>query len=328
MGFPGTRFGAKLRHVRGGRLALLLLIGCEGRRPPTPPPEVRAGASAKGNLAATSPSPDSRPASAGRSGVVLLDVTSEREASVVAVVERPGWRPPGGSLGTEVLRRIVRPGAIYLGLPQAAGSKEPIPVGQGKLSGEIREECGYYAAALVDPTDGRGFAVVGATSATARPNITPRLQELAVQPSYIEAVRELVKRVAKQKVTPTIERAYEIDLDGNGKPETLLQATHPDLNGDPAKYLRKYYSVLVVLSDVPGAEPVFTGYLQGARNFAFFEVLTIDSAADVDGDGKPELLVRARTAEGWQTQAFRYDGGLKEIFRSVGGEGQCPGAAD
>jgi hypothetical protein len=60
------------------------------------------------------------------------------------------------------------------------------------------------------------------------------------------------------------------------------------------------------------------------KDWAFFEVLTLDSVADVDLDGKRELLVRVRHAEGWQTQVFRYDGKLKELFRSVGGEGECP----
>ena len=286
------------------------------------------GAAAGDNRVPVSLSPASVPAAAGRSGTVLLDVTSEREASVVAVVERTGWKAPGGALGIQALGQIVRRGSSYLGLPQAGDSKAQTPVGQGKLSGEIRQECGYYAAVLAAPTDGRGFAVVGTTSGTARPNITSRLHDIAVDPRHVEAVRDLIKRLAKQKVAPNIERAYEIDLDGNGKPETLLQATHPDLNGDPAKYLRNHYSLLVVLPDVPAAEPAFTGYLQGARELAFFQVLTIDSAADVDGDGRPELLVRARNAEGWQTQVFRYDGSLKEIFHSVGGEGQCPGPAD
>jgi hypothetical protein len=57
-------------------------------------------------------------------------------------------------------------------------------------------------------------------------------------------------------------------------------------------------------------------------------VLTLDAVADVDLDGKLELLVRARHAEGWQTQIFRYSGALSEIFHSVGGEGQCPGASE
>ena len=61
---------------------------------------------------------------------------------------------------------------------------------------------------------------------------------------------------------------------------------------------------------------------------ASFEVLTLDAVADVDLDGTLELLVRARHAEGWQTQVFRYNGELNEVFHSVSGEGQCPAARE
>jgi hypothetical protein len=50
--------------------------------------------------------------------------------------------------------------------------------------------------------------------------------------------------------------------------------------------------------------------------------------ADVDLDGKRELLVRARHEEGLADAGLSLRRELEELFHSVGGEGECPGSSE
>jgi hypothetical protein len=298
------RFGVLVRRTTF--YLTIVGLGCALRAAPAAEPH-----------AAAAPAPAAAPVEMHVS--ILLDLKDEREANVVAVIKGREWQEPFSA--REILRRLAKQRAAYQVLRSA--TEETAGPGTGHLSGKLREECAEFFLRLAVPTAARGFAVVsaGGPSEPVRP-VT--LQSAKIEPAYTAAVAAIVARASKRKISPAIEHAYRIDLDGNGKPEVILQATHPDLNGAPAKYKPQYYSLIVVLPDTPGAEPVFTGYLQADKDMAFFEVLTVDSVADVDFDGKRELLVRARHDEGWQTQVFAYDGKLKELFRSTGGEGECP----
>lgn len=219
------------------------------------------------------------------------------------------------------LGRLARPGTTYHTLPDASEGQRGSTT--GKLAGKLVENCGDYYIGLAPPPPLGRFGVINVNSAG--DHVRPvEVQSVKIEPAHVAAVAGVIARLSKLKVVPTIERAYRADVDGNGKPEVILQATHPDLNGDPADYKRHYYSLIVVLPDVPGAEPAFTGYLQAVKDMASFEVVALDSVADVDLDGSAELLVRARHNEGWQTQVFAYDGKLHELFHSVGGERECP----
>lgn len=310
--------------------SLLLVMGC-ACQPSAPPPTGTAGAHA----ASQTVTPVNRPAAPPSRGTVseprlaaLLDISSEREATLLAIVGSQGWQAVD-VVGTGAIDRLSARGLSFQGIspatdPPAAGATSE---GTGTLAGGARTHCGDYYLPLARPAAVHGFAVVlaGGSEKDRAAMTTPRLQPVEALPAQVAAVAALIKRTIKRKVTATIEHAYRLDLDGNGKPELLFQATHPDLNGDPARLKPGYYSLIVVLHDGDVSAPAFVGYLQGTKDFADFEVLSLDSAADVDLDGKPELLVRARHSEGWQTQVFRYDAGrLIELFRSVGGEGECP----
>ena len=301
---------------------MLILLGC-AKLAASAAVEPPAPISVAGAPASAAPTPAlAISATLENRAAVLLDLQADREATVVAVIKGRQWLAPTAA-GTAELKRLAKKGSAYQLLPS---STEPgSGAGRGKLSGKLRAECAEFYLGLAGRSAARGFAVVSAGSGESVRAVP--LQSTKIEPAYAAAVAGIVARIARQKVSPTIEQAYRIDLDGNGKPEVILQATHPDLNGDPAEYMPQYYSLIVVLADSPGAEPAFTGYLQGAKDMADFQVLTLDSVADLDLDGKRELLVRARHNEGWQTQVFAYDGKLKELFHSVGGEGQCPGSA-
>ncbi len=254
----------------------------------------------------------------------LLDVQAENEAMVVAVVNGGAWQAAAVA-GKEVVARLARRGAAYQLFPAGAAEGTGTSTVKGTLDGKVREECADFFVELAAPATAQGFAAVN-TADEGEVVVAGPLQGAKIEQRDVVAVATVIERAAKIKIKPRIERAYHVDLDGNGKPETVLQATHPDLLGDPAKYKRQYYSLVVVIPDGDG-QPAFTGYLQASSDWAEFQVLSVDSVADVDRDGKRGLLLRVRHVEGWQTQVFRYDGkALKELFRSVGGEGECPEA--
>lgn len=259
----------------------------------------------------------SRQTSDATSPALLLDVWSEAEAQIVAVVDGMQWQDPSEA-GIERLRQIASRGAAYVRLP-SLGPTPTTATGTGTLAGSVRESCQEYRVGLSDVAASLGFAVVGtvASPRTIAPSSEP------VRAEHVAVVAALLREAGGIRVKPVVDRAHSMDLDGDGRPEWILEATHPALAGDPPKYKRDYYSVLVVVPGATGAEPVYTGYLQATQGSSAFEVLTLDSVADIDRDGKVELLVRTRHAEGTQTQIFRYAGKLEELFRTAGGEGEC-----
>lgn len=103
----------------------------------------------------------------------------------------------------------------------------------------------------------------------------------------------------------------------------MIEATHPDLATDFADYKPEYYSLIIVRPDDATLAPVYHGYLQSKQESPGFEVISLDAVADVEGDGRWELLVRTRHHEGWQSQVFHYEHALKQIFYSIGGESDC-----
>jgi hypothetical protein len=252
----------------------------------------------------------------------LVDVVSDKSATVVAVIQDRKWQAPE-AVGAGLVKGLARGGTSYEVFP-TAGQPASVGPSRGALTGGVKEECNQYNLAVTGPEGTRGFAVVGGGPVRSHP-----VEQVKSDPAQGAAVAALIGRVAKVKVAATIEHAYRVDLDGDGKPEIVLQATHPDLNGDPPEYKRQYYSLIVVLPGHGAGESAFTGYMQAAHDLSDFEVLALDSLADVDGDGRPELLVRARHIEGWQIQIFRYTPGhLEDVFRSTAGEGQCPGTGE
>jgi hypothetical protein len=249
---------------------------------------------------------------------VLFDVWSEREANVVAVSHGGAWQS-AIEFGREALKRVVAHHPDYTLLPSVTAGTTT--AARGKLTGDLHEHCYEINAALAAPSLVYGFGALS-TVAPIRPE---KLEPATVAPTYFAVVAKLLRDVAHVEVTPVIERAYQIDLDGDGRREVVLQATHPDLNDAPPDYKPEYYSLIAILPGSGSARPAFSGYMQGSDERKHFEVLTLDAVTDLDFDGTLDLLVRARHAEGWQTRILRYAGGqLTETFRSVGGEGECP----
>jgi len=251
---------------------------------------------------------------------LLLDVVSDTEAGVVAVIDHDRWLLPYPE-GEAVANQLGESRPPYTLLPSVSGGTvAPL---NGALQGSIRNNCGELYAALPTALP-FGFAVAGVTPSIRFAALSPA----SAGPREIAAVTAIVKAQSGVEITPSIQAVYSVDLDDNGAPEVIVQATHPDLETDFPDYKPEYHSLIVVLPDHPGAQPVSTGYVRGADPNGGFEVFALDAVADVDSDGKLELLVRGRHNEGTQTLIYRYDGSVKEVFRTAGGEGTCEGMSE
>jgi hypothetical protein len=250
---------------------------------------------------------------------------SEREAQVVSVIADGKWMlpwPTGEKLATEIA--MARP--PYTLLPSI--SLGTSSTREGRLQGTVRKACGYLHMPLAAASPVRfGFAVAGKGEAVHPLPLRP----ISVSAAQSAAIAGVLQRVSGIGIKPTITAAYSVDLDANGKPDFVVQSTHPDLEGDIQKYRREYHSIIVVLPDRPDAKPTYVGYLQHAGETPWgFEVFALDSVADLDGDKRVEFIVNVRHVEGFQTRVFRYrDESLQEVFRSVGGEGDtCGGKSE
>lgn len=249
---------------------------------------------------------------------LLLDVASDTEAEVVAVIDHGQWILPYPQ-GEAAANQVAQSTPPYTLLPSALA--QTVATFTGALQGPIRKDCSELYAALPAVPPALGFVVAGAVQPIRFVPLTPT----SAGPREVAAVTEIVKAVSGVEVTPTIEAVYSVDLDGNGSPEIIVQATHPDLNTDFADYKPEYYSLILVLPDHAEAPPVYTGYVRAADPNGGFEVFALDAVADVDSDGQLELLVRGRHNEGTQALVYRFDGSVKEVFRTIGGEGTCEG---
>jgi hypothetical protein len=241
-------------------------------------------------------------------------VVSDTEARVVAVVEHARWAQPSPEAEV-IVEQVARSHAGYTLLPSTAAHTEAMF--HGALQGSVRNDCGELYATLSAAPPAFGFGVAGAESSVR----SVPLVAVSTGARARDAIIEVVKAASGVAVEPAIEAVYSIDLDGNGTPEVIVQATHPDLQTDFADYRPEYYSLIVVLPDQASARPVYAGYIKAKSGEGGFEVFSLDAVADVDSDGKLELLVRGRHNEGTQTLVYRYDGAVNEVFRTVGGKG-------
>ena len=252
---------------------------------------------------------------------MLLELVGNREARVVAMMAGGKWLNPYPTAVRQVKEfTATRPAYTLLPSLAAGTSSEQ----RGSLQGSLRNDCGELYTRLAQDASAQGFAVAGAEG----PVGSRRLKRISVNQTQRAAVAGLLARTTKLAIKPNIIAAYSVDLDGNGRPEVVVLATHPDLATDFADYKPEYYSVIVVLPDHADAEPVYAGYLQAIQPAGSFEVVELDAVADIEGDGRADLLVRARHAEGFQVQVFRYQNELTELFHSVGGEGNCRSPAE
>ncbi len=145
--------------------------------------------------------------------------------------------------------------------------------------------------------DGRP-ALAGAMPRASRP-----VQRLAPSAVYEKAARGFLARKGVAVVKANVVGVWRTDLDGDGTAEVLVQANRPGkFQGEP-KHAKGSYS-LVLLRALRGGRVVETA-LEFAKpdGQGFMEFESLRGIADLDGDGRMEVLTTGKGYE-WNNAAL------------------------
>ena len=144
--------------------------------------------------------------------------------------------------------------------------------------------------------------------------------ELALDdPHAVHIAAEFLKRHGLRVEAPYLTQAYEVDLDGDGQPETVLCA-HSDLKALTNDKPGDIYAMALVHRAGPGREKTIALASQISHKPAwqttdehkqfygkrdFFRLVAFD---DINGDGKREIVLYRAKEGATQVDVFTYDG--------------------
>jgi hypothetical protein len=191
------------------------------------------------------------------------------------------------------------------------------------------EECAASETYRVD-LGLREFALAGENPVGVRgvPDVLPRSVTVLdpSAPEYREAARQVLATLGVDAPDPQVRQVVRVDLDGDGVDEVLVQAQRVNENlwaesGDYAVvFLRRVVGGRVqdsvVASGVPGPAEPGSG-LPASAVAPFIVVPHVAAVADLNGDGRMEVVLGEHYYEGGSTVAYELRGdGLAEVLRA------------
>lgn len=149
-----------------------------------------------------------------------------------------------------------------------------------------------------------GTATNFAVGAGAKWEVLPRKWQAAsvTDAGYKKAVADVLRARGLSKSPVKIEKAVRVDLDGDGADEVLLLATHSIFNDSIGLPQRGNYSMLLMRKIVGGRvrNTIVGGHFLTKQADYYGGDFTLAGIADLNGDGKMELLVEISAyEEGW-----------------------------
>jgi hypothetical protein len=139
--------------------------------------------------------------------------------------------------------------------------------------------------------------------------------------TYLEATAAIASDLGVPGSPAHLDQVLRTDLDGDGTDEVLLVGRHPDAGAE--SHPRAGWYAFVALRSVVDGE-VQTDLLGSAAfpedddTFPNMTTYRVDAIADLNGDGRMEIVVGAEWWEGWGTDVLEWAGPGHEPDRVLG----------
>jgi hypothetical protein len=159
---------------------------------------------------------------------------------------------------------------------------------------------------------GKDFNSGVAVGAGANWNLQPRIPQKLENDSkiYKQVVKKFLAKKGLSNSTIQITQAYKIDLDGDGKDEVVIAATHYKQNGTPSAAAGDYSFVMVRKIIGSKVEEILVDgdFHKKGVEFGAPNVYEVSAIADLNGDGKLEIVVYGEYYEGAFSNVYELNG--------------------
>ncbi len=172
--------------------------------------------------------------------------------------------------------------------------------------GEIEDVCQNFYRMKFDLTLDSGVAI----GSNAKWNPMPRVPKTIDSAAYKNIIAGVLKTKGLAKTTVKTEQAYSVDLEGDGKDEVILVSTFYK-NGLASNANVGDYS-FVLLRKIVGKTVqniVVTGdFINRNIDFGAPNQYVLSSIADLNGDGKMEIIIYGEYYEGSWAEIYEIKG--------------------
>jgi hypothetical protein len=163
-----------------------------------------------------------------------------------------------------------------------------------------------------------------AVGAKARWKVMPRIPQNLNKTGavYKKVVADFLKTKGFAKPLIKIEQAFRIDLEGDGQDEVILTATRAlPYNSKKEGAIYDEYSFILLRKTVGGKVKniLLAGEFYPKNEFEYDgNTFEISSLADLNGDGKLEIVVYSRYYEGHALNVFEMKAGSPSVIETLG----------
>ncbi|MBX7054219.1 MAG: hypothetical protein K1X36_04615 [Pyrinomonadaceae bacterium] len=241
------------------------------------------------------------------------------QSTIIPIVELRG----GGLLGGVRNQKWIEPSIVFESLNVDSkvkligfGGLEPSS-SIGLKRGPVEDVCqDFYRMELdLEPRD--GVAIGAAAGWNPVPRIPKELSPKSAALRNAAAALLRTKGILRSKVIVT--GAYSVDLDGNGKIETILSATYSKRGFNEGSSVGDY-SFVMIQSSVGGkvSNRLVDGeFIRHSSEFGAPNQYEVQAIADLNGDGRMEIVVYSQYYEGAGTAAFEVEGGHPKHIKAL-----------
>lgn len=195
-------------------------------------------------------------------------------------------------------------------------------VGIGKL-GKVRSVNGY------EPSDGIGGVFVrsegdmnvkGVFTTGFKPSVPRKIESIGLtNKTYLKVIEDFLKS-KKIKTPARLVQAFSVDLDGNGTKEVLLNGRSAGLEvGHTFENKRGAYSIILLRHVAKnGKAETLPLEVNLMPNGEFGYVGSIRAIADIEGEGRMEVIISSDYYEGQSATIFGFWSGKAVALASSG----------